>query len=156
MVRPARYALVTMAVVVGAAATAAGCSSESPSTPASSTTMPAVPDATRPPGTTPGGGQAPSATTPGGAGIVRFEVPAQVACETGTRMAVPIRYETTGAAQVVFVVDGEQAPGRPELSGEYAANITCDGSAHTIVLTAIDAQGQTVVASKAVLTGPAG
>ena len=143
--------------VAGVLTAATGCSGDEPSTPPVSTTLPPLPDATAPagdpstvPASTPGG----TAAT-GNAVIVRFELPARVDCEDGQRLAVPVRYETTGAAQVVFVVDREQAPGRPELSGEYAISLTCDGTAHTVVLTAIDAAGRSTIASKAVLTGPA-
>ena len=43
-------------------------------------------------------------------------------------------------------------------SGTYLVPLHCDGSAHTVVLTAIDANGRTVVESRAVLTdtNPAG
>lgn len=155
MTRSVRSWLV--AVAVGCLVANAGCGGGEPAVPPISTTLPPLPDAPAPAGSTP----SVSAAVPGGtatsgeAVIVSFEVPSRVDCENGQRLAVPVRYETTGAATVVFVVDREQAPGQPELSGEYAVGLTCDGTIHTVVLTAIDAAGRSTVASKAVLTGPA-
>lgn len=94
----------------------------------------------------------------GEATITRFEMPASVTCHGSVDISIIAKYATTGATSVAFLNDGTQVRGTAPTSGTFDIPLRCDGTAHTIVLSAVDDQGRTTVQSKAVLTStePAG
>lgn len=132
--------------------------SDPTSAPATTTSGSTGPDSTRPRGTEPPAptgttGTAPRTTPPrSDAKITSFEAPASVACNGLVKITVTARYTTTGAASVAFLVDNEQVAGTPPVNGSFELPMRCDGSTHTIVISAIDGQGRAAVMSKAVLT----
>jgi hypothetical protein len=142
-----RRLLVAAAIALGALA--AGCSSGS---------EPVV--QTLPPGTS---GAGTTATTShltgttereptGTATIGSFEVRNQISCAGDIDVTTAADYETDGATSVEFLVDGDQVPGTPPLNGSFDIPVSCDGRSHTVVLVAIDAEGETNVDSRVVLT----
>jgi len=91
----------------------------------------------------------------GTAAINDFTIPNKVSCELGGTVSLTAIYDTDGASAVVFVLDGDTVKGSPRTSGSFDLDIPCDGDAHTLVLTALDDDGGTTVASKAILTNVA-
>jgi hypothetical protein len=96
----------------------------------------------------------------GNAVVTSFDVPDTIDCSAKnvTYVRVPMSYATTGAVSVAVIVDGrdvvEQMPvtgtivgagtevtALPPASGNISAPIHCDAVAHTVVITAKDAQG---------------
>lgn len=108
--------------------------------------------------TVPPAGTGPQSTVAGagaGAGAARiddFTVVNRVTCDLGVTVSITAYYTTTAATDVRFVLDGETVDGTPKTSGEFDLPLPCDGNVHTLVLTAVDGQGQTTVDSRAILT----
>ncbi len=124
-----------------------------------------ISDQTVPPTTSEPGAQPtrtlppPSETAPSGtvarasrATIDSFDIASRLVCDPGTDLTVDANYRTTGADHVIFVVNGTEVPASPPANGPFAVPVHCDGSVSTVVLTAVDATGQTTVSAKAILT----
>ena len=111
--------------------------------------------------------------------IESLTMPPRITCHGSVDVEVLATYATTGASAVIFLVDGHPAGSANALSpagttktsgpatskspvssphadaptsGTFAVALPCDGDAHTVVLTAVDAQGRTTVTSRAILT----
>jgi len=130
----------------------------SPGTSSPATSSPGAGSRGSVPGTEPAGptgtvGTAPRTAPPRStAKITRFDAPPTIACNGLVNVKVTTTYSTTDATSVAFLVDNQQVPGSPPTSGSFELPMRCDGSAHTIVLSAIDDQGRSAVQSKAILT----
>jgi hypothetical protein len=147
--------------IVGALALGIGlvaCSSTAPPAPTSPAGGSTSPSSMRPTGTEPAAptgtlGTAPRTAPPrSDAKITTFEAPGTIACNGLVKITATTRYATTGAASVAFLVDNEQVPGSPPTSGTFELPMRCDGSTHTVVISAVDEQGRAAVMSKAILT----
>jgi hypothetical protein len=158
---PSRSTIVTMlalASIIGAGA----CSSGSSGNISDRTVPPATTAGTDvgPTRTIPPAGTGPQSTVggPGGARIDDLAVANRLTCDLGSHVSITATYRTSGTVEVAFVLDGSPVPGAPPTSGTFDLDVPCDGTAHTLVLTAVDDRGRTTVASKAILTGvdPAG
>jgi len=149
--------VVPVLVAIALATTAAGCAGTSTGNTPSGTISPPDPATSSVPGSTPGSAPR-TAPVRSSATIDAFDLPSSITCAGTADVEVGATYRTSGATVVAFLVDGTQAAGRPPLSGSFAVPLHCDGTAHTVVLSAIDDQGRAAVASKVVLTGtdPAG
>lgn len=137
----------------------AACSSSTTSTTSTlgTSTLGTSAVATSTPGsgsTTPGTSTAPAGGTsiPSKATIVAFDMPASINCVGTADITLPATYTTKGATSVELLVDGFEVAGTPPLSGTYDVPLRCDGTAKTVILTAIDADGHPTIKSKAVLT----
>jgi hypothetical protein len=144
--------MLTVAAIIGG-----GCSSGSSGNLTDRTVPPATSAGTEvaPTRTIPPTGTGPQSTVggPGGATIEDLSVANRITCELGADVSITASYRTSGSAEVAFVLDGKTVPGAPPPSGTFDLDVPCDGSAHTLVLTAVDQRGRTTVASKAILTG---
>lgn len=166
--RPAARAagVAALALVALAPACAAATSTNTPS---GTVSPPASTAGTTPGGSTPGG-STPGGTTPTGTGprstaptrstakITAFELPSSITCHGDVDVSVVATYATTGATSVAVLVDGEQVRGTPPVTGTFTVPLRCDGTAHTVVLSALDPDGHAALQSKVVLTDtqPAG
>ena len=147
--RPRRPRLVAATVAVAATAFAASCSSGTE--PVTVTLPPRTSDSGTTASTSHMGGTTPRDPT-GTATIESFEVRNQISCTGDVDVTTAVDYETTGAASVAVLVDGEQVPGSAPLAGTFDIPISCDGRSHTVVLVAVDDLGVTTVDSRVVLT----
>ncbi len=153
--RPAGAVIAGVLFLAGLAL--AGCTGSTSPTNVSDRTIPpttnepgAQPTRTLPPDSAAG----PRATVPPAsrATIDAFDIPTKVGCDPGADLTVDAEYRTTNADHVVFLVNGTPTRATPPPSGTFAIPLHCDGSVTTVVLTAVDDQGQTTVSAKAILT----
>ena len=168
--------IVRRGVVLAAAATtlalgAPGCSSSDPgvapepttstitgatanasSLPAATATRTSVPGTTARTAPASPSGTVGTAAPRSSATITKFDMASTIACHGLVHVTLTARYTTSGATTVAFLVDNEQVNGAPPVNGSFDLPLACDGSTHTIVLSAIDEQGRSAVQSKAVLT----
>jgi hypothetical protein len=91
---------------------------------------------------------------PSNSHVVRFDAPAEVACQAGTA-TVRITYETIDLAAVTFIVDGQPVAGgrAAPTSGDYSVEVACDGNVHTVMLVGTGPSGP-AFATRAVATRP--
>jgi hypothetical protein len=150
---------VLLAAGVGAVSALAAACSSSTQPSISEQTIPNV-STTADPGANPTRTLAPNATGPHStvsiasrATVDSFQMPAKLSCDIGQDLTVTATYATSRATQVVFVVDEQQVPGSPPTSGTFDVPLHCDGSAHTVVISAIDDAGRAATSAKAILTG---
>jgi hypothetical protein len=108
-----------------------------------------------------GGTAPPDTNAHGAASIVSLDVPASIDCRDAkvTFVRMPVTYTTTGATTVKVLVDGRDitesmpttgtvvsgsVPDATSLptSGSVTASVHCDAVPHTLVIQAIDRDGQ--------------
>jgi hypothetical protein len=154
--RPFVRAAAALGTAMVLAISAPSCSSDSTGSISDRTVPPVSLSGTdvEPTRTVPPLGTGPQSTVgrAGSAAITDFSISNKISCALGSIVSVTASYRTDGAAHVVFVLDGAEVHGSPPPSGSFDVDVPCDGNAHTLVLTAVDAAGRTTVMSKAILT----
>jgi hypothetical protein len=149
----------TLAVAVAAGLAGCGGSEPSPTAVTSPVSLPTElvpsPSTTALPAdpTAPVDSSTPDPDAGGTPSFEAFTVRAPLTCEPPTYPAT-VEWRARGATNATILVDGAQVAGPVPANGPFDLVLACDGTAHTVVLVLVGADGSSVLQTRAVLASP--